>query len=535
VSLSRTTPVPKSLRAVKLLALFVVAAVVGLLPACTDLSESPASSIAPENFFKNADEVQGGLASVYSVLRFVHQGGGFGDPGYVALSEISTDEMVIPTRGGDWADQGRWIELHTQAWTANSPAGISFINDSWVTPYRGITRANVVLAALDNVAVPNEAVIAAELRTLRALFYYELMDLFGGVPIVTTTEIKPRARNTRKEVFDFIDKELNETRLVLPDKWDDALNGRMTKGAANAILASMYLNAGVFAAASPSATAYNSCMSVQVGGVTACQAAINAADRILNSPEYVLGSDWKAQFRYDNDLNKENILVAKFIADIDLGFHIIQTSLHYNQFSTSPWNGYSIVADAFNQFDPNDLRRTVFLRGPQNQIETGAPVTETAPSTVRLSFTDTIGNIKDARQNEGIRHLKWPHDPNHKQEGNGNDWAYFRLSEMYLIKAEALNEITPGSAQALALINQLRQRVFTTPNPLLAVNRDAILRERLFEFIVEGKRRQDLIRHGKFTAPWQFKTATALPRVVLFSIPQTQLDANPLLVQNPGY
>jgi len=520
----------------KLLALFVVAPVVGLLPACTDLSETPASSIAPENFFKNADEVQGGLASVYSQLRFAHQGGGFGDPGYWALSEVTSDEMVIPWRGGDWQDNGRWVELHTQTWTANSPAGLTFINDSWVTPYRGITRANVVLAALDNVTVPNEAVISAELRTLRALFYYELMDMFGGVPIVTTSEIKPRARNTRREVFDFIEKELNETRLVLPDHWPTEQNGRMTKGAADAILASIYINAGVFAAANPSATAYNSCLGVTVaGGVTACAAAIAAADRILTSPEYVLGSDWKAQFRYDNDFNKENILVAKFINDPTLGFHIIQASLHYNQFSTSPWNGYSIVADAFNQFDPNDIRRTVFLRGPQNQIETGAPVTERAPSTTRLSFTDTIGNLKDAHENEGIRFLKWPPDPGHVQEGNGNDWAYFRLGEMYLIKAEALNEITPGSGPALVLINQLRQRVFTTPNPLLTVNRDAILRERLFEFIVEGKRRMDLIRHGKFTAPWQFKPVTTDAHFILFSIPQTQLDANPLLVQNPGY
>jgi hypothetical protein len=505
------------------------------LPACTDLTESPVSSITPENFYKNADEVQGGLAAVYSQLRFAHQGGGFGDPGYWALSEVTSDEMVVPTRGGDWGDNGRWIELHTQAWTANSPAGLTFINDSWVTLYKGITRANVVLAALDNVTVPNEPVIAAELRTLRALFYYQLLDLFGGVPIVTTTEIMPRARNTSKEVFDFIDKELNETRLVLPDNWPPENNGRMTKGAANAILANMYLNAAVFAAATPSPTAYNSCTTVQVGGVTACAAAIAAADRILNSPEYVLSSDWKAQFRHDNDFSKENILVAKFINDPDLGFHIIQTSLHYNQFSTSPWNGYSIVADAYNSFNAADLRRTVFLVGPQNQIETGAPVTERAPSTARLSFTVVIGNIKDAKENEGVRFLKWPPDPAHVQQGNGNDYAYFRLSEMYLVKAEALNEITPGSAPALVLVNQLRQRVFTPPQPLTAISRDVILRERLFEFAAEGKRRQDLVRHGKFTAPWEFKTATSAPRFIRFSIPQTQLDANPLLVQNPGY
>ena len=523
------------MRAVKLFALLVVAPVLGLLPACTDLTETPASSITPDNFYKNLDEVNGGLASVYSQLRYIFNGGGLGDPGYWALSEVSSDEMIVPTRGGDWEDNGRWIELHDQTWTANSNAGISFINDSWVVTFRGITRANVVLAALENVSVPNKPVIQAELRTLRALFYYELMDLFGGVPIVTTTEIVPRPKNTRKEVFDFIDKELNETRLVLPDSWPAEMNGRMTKGAANAILANMYLNAGVFAAAAPSATAYNSCMTVQIGGVTACQAAINAADRILNSGVYTLATDWRANFRYDNHLSPEIILAAKFINDPDLGFHIIQTSLHYNQFSASPWNGFSIVAAAYNAFDPADLRRSVFLVGPQVQIETQAPVTERAPSTARLSFTVTIGNEKDARENEGVRFLKWPYDPGHVQQGNGNDFAYFRLAEMYMIKAEALNEITPGSAPALVLLNQLRQRVFTPPKPLTVIDRDAILRERLFEFAVEGKRRQDLIRNGKYTAPWEFKTATTASYRILFSIPQTQLDANPLLVQNTGY
>lgn len=522
------------MRAVKLLAILCLAPAVSSLPGCTDLSETPLSSITPENFYRNQDEVMGGLASVYAQLRNIFPGTD-GDPGYWAVSEVSSDEAVVPTRGGDWGDNGRWIELHTQVWTANSPAGLTFLANTWREAWKGVTRANVLLNALPNVAVANKAGIEAELRTLRALYYYQLMDLWGGVPIVTTTEIMPRARNTRKDVFDFIEKELTEARVALPPNWPPESNGRMTKGAADAILANMYLNAGVFAAPTPSATAYNSCMTVQIGGVTACQAAINVADRILNSGEYTPASDWKAQFRYDNGTSKENILVAKFIPDPDLGFHLIQTSLHYNQFSTSPWNGFSLVAAAYNSFDPSDQRRSVFLVGPQVNVETGQPVNERPPSTARLDFSVNIANQKDARENEGVRFYKWPYDPNHAQQGNGNDFAYFRLNEIYMIKAEALNEITPGSPAALAILNQMRLRNFATPTPLPAISRDVILRERLFEFAFEGKRRQDLIRHGKFTAPWEFKPTTTPATNILFPIPQTQLDANPLLVQNPGY
>lgn len=523
MSLSKTPSLKKS-TAVKFLALLFLAPVLGALPGCTDLEEGPLSSITPENFYKNEAEVLGGVASVYAQLRNIFPGAG--DPGYWALSEVSSDEIVVPTRGSDWGDNGRWIELHSQTWTASSAAGLTFINDSWVQAFRGVARANVVLAALENVAIANEAVVAAELRTLRALYYYKLMDLFGGVPIVEDTEVIPRARNTRAEVFAFVEAELNAARLVLPVSWPADMNGRMTRGAADAILANMYLNAHIF-------TGTVTAAGLQPG-TTRYADAIVAADRILNSGQYSLAADQRTVFRHDNHLSLENILVAKFINDPDLGFHLIQTSLHYNQFSTSPWNGFSLVADQYNQFDVDDQRRQAFLIGPQNHVETGLPINERPPSTARLVYTATINDQTDARENEGIRFYKWPADPNHAQQGNGNDFAYFRLGEIYLIKAEALFK-TGNSPGALLLLNQLRARAFEPDEPLLTISDDVILRERLFELVVEGKRRQDLIRFGRFLTPWQFKPVTTAAYRVLFPIPQTQLDANPLLVQNAGY
>ena len=149
--------------------------------------------------------------------------------------------------------------------------------------------------------------------------------------------------------------------------------------------------------------------------------------------------------------------------------------------------------------------------------------------------------MTSANEAEGARIYKWPIDKAHVQQNNGNDFAWFRLAEMYLIQAEALNEQTPGSGAALAALNTVRARTVPVAGPLAGpITRDMIKNERMFEFFSEGKRRQDLIRHGKYTACWEFKDITtgSCPRadkLVLMPIPQTQIDANALISQNPDY
>ena len=498
------------------------------LQGCTDLTETPSSAITPENFYRNEAEVLGGLAAVYAQLR-----GTLDD--YWYATEVSSDEMVVPTRGQDWYDNGQWLELQRQTWTASSPS-VGFMNGAWNVSFTGIARANVLLEALQKVSVPNQAAIVAELRTLRGFYYYLLMDMFGGVQIVTTTEIVARPRATRDSVFKFIESELLDARTDLPDTWPAASNGRLTKGAADAILASMYLNAGVWMKQTGvSATSYNTCAGVQVsGGVDACQAAITAADRIINSGRYSLAANWRSNFTADNQASPENIMVVKFLNKPDVGLNFIMRSLHYNQLTNAtPWNGFATLAQTYNAFDANDQRRQMWLAGPQTNVETGTPVNDRSGNP--LVFTTTINDITAATEGEGVRFYKYPADPDRPAgELNGNDYAYFRLAEIYLIKAEALNEQTPGSGAALALVNTLRARVFNPPQPRATIDRAAILQERLFELGGEAKRRQDLIRHGRFIDAWEFKTA-GTPNLILMPIPQSQLDANPLLVQNPGY
>jgi hypothetical protein len=503
-----------------------------LAPACTDLTEVPQSAITPNNFYRNADEAVGGLASVYAQLRQTVEGA-------YEITEVSTDEIVVPTRGQDWLDNGKWLDIHRHTFTPNSPAGLDNINNAWNQLFQGVAKANVVLAGVENVNFTGKATVKAELRVLRAYYYFMLQDLFGGVPIVTDVAIMPRAQNTRAEVAKFIEDEVTAARPDLPDTWATEWNGRLTKGAADAILASLFLNAQVFTG-TVSATGLTK-------GTARWQDAITAADRVLNSPAgYQLDGNWRHNFTYDNSTSKEIIMAVKFLNQSGLGLNFLQRALHYTQFTPSPWNGYATLAETYFAFDANDIRRQIFLAGVQYNVETGAPVKDRQGNP--LIFTPAIGNETAATEGAGVRIMKWPYDPGHVQQDNGNDYAHFRLAEIDLIKAEAMNELGQ-TVQAINLINNTtRARAFatSTPKPLSPALtqvqlRDSILAERLFELTAEGKRRTDLIRIGasqggtnKYNLPWSYKAASPAYKI-LFPIPQTQIDVNPLLKQNPGY
>ena len=142
-------PFRKSLRVAGFTAVLVLTPTLGFL-ACTDLTEVPTSSIAPENFYKNQEEVIGGLASVYAQLRQTTEA-------YYNLSEVSSDEYIVPTRGTDWYDNGRWLEIDRQAWGANSPSGLDDVNGAWNALFIGVARANVAMAGVEKTHIEKRA------------------------------------------------------------------------------------------------------------------------------------------------------------------------------------------------------------------------------------------------------------------------------------------------------------------------------------------------------------------------------------------
>jgi hypothetical protein len=504
-----------------------------LAPACTDLTEVPQSAITPENFYRNEDEVIGGLASVYAQLRTT-------DDEYYNTSEISTDELIVPTRGQDWYDNGKWLDIHGQAFTPTSPAGLDNINSAWVNMFQGVARANVVLNGIANTSFASKATVTAELRVLRAWYYFLLMDMFGGVPIATDPSIAARPQASRDSVFRFIESELKASKADLPAKWPSTMNGRITTGAVDAMLASLYLNAQVFTG-TVSATGL-------APGAARWADALTEANLVISSGVYSLatnatagcsttGCGWRSNFTADNNKSPEIIFAVKYLNQSGLGLNFLMRALHYNQYdSPAPWNGFSTLADTYAAFDSADQRKQIFLVGPQVNLVTGLPAKDRQGNP--LVFTPDIPNVTAATEGQGVRIDKWPVDPNHVQQDNGNDYAWFRLAEMYLIRAEAQNELG-NTAAAIADLNLVRARVFSPPKPTTAVTqaqvRDAILNERLFEFTWEGKRRQDLVRAQKFTSgTWYAKTHSDAWKV-LFPIPQTQIETNPQLKQNPGY
>ncbi len=518
-----------------------------LLSGCTDLSEETFSVITPDKFYKTDKEITAALAPIYAQLRAMEWS-------YWNMSQVTTDETVVPTRGQDWFDDRRWLNLHEHNF---QPTQVDF-NGAWVDLYTGIARANGLLQTLAEIDVPNEAQLEAEVRLLRAFYYYCLLDLFGNVPIVGDDEFvvdpdNPPATEPRAEVFRFVESELLFARDNLPET--PPLPGRVTKWVAEALLASLYLNAGVFTKNSTELdpNGYNSCTGVQTrGGQNACQAAVQHADNVINSGYFRLaeGEEWFQNFLPNNENSPEIIFATQHLPEPGLGMNFQMRTLHYHQLEPSPWNGHAILAETYNLFDDDDLRKTIFLVGQQYAEPRGNCIGRQCYSQGQLltdragnplAYTPEIRNVFNATEYEGVRVLKYGPDPARVGGDHGNDYAWFRLPEMYLIKAEALNELNGPTAQVVELINTVRNRVFEPDEPISLADyptkeamREAILNERLFEFTWEAKRRQDLIRHGKFTRAYQFKPQSDR-KVLLLPIPQQQLDANPNLVQNPDY
>ena len=507
-------------------------AFLGGTAACTDLDEVPPSALSPTTFYSTDAQVLGAVAGGYSTLKGTLWG-------YYNMGVITADEMLVPTRGTDWYDNGRWLEMFNQGWTATSGLGTADINDLYNTLSGGIANVNATLnaPALTAAALsPTRATMKAELRALRALYYYMMLDMWGGVPIVTDAQIGiTRPRNTADSTFKFIESELKAAKADLPAQWNAANYGRLTKGAVNAILASMYLNAQVFSGTTTLA-------GLTLGTAKWTEASAYA-DSVINSGVYTMQTqaNWIKNFTADNLNSTENILVVRNRAQQDLGLTIPMRGSHYNQ-PQGGWNGFALLAKVYTQYDSvtaPDIRRSSIQIGQQLDFA-GANVKDRQAA--NLIFTLNIANITSAAENEGPRMFKFQYNAGDPAPVGGNyqnDFPYFRLAEMYLIKAEAQNELG-NTAAAIAAMNVVKVRaqgaggVYGGAATQVAVRTELFV-ERQRELAGEAKRRQDAIRGGFFIQPVQYRTAASAPFKVRMPIPSPQLQTNPLLTQNAGY
>jgi hypothetical protein len=293
----------------------------------------------------------------------------------------------------------------------------------------------------------------------------------------------------------------------------------MTKEAAYSILAITYLNAEVYT------------------GTPKWAECIEMCNNVISSNAFVLTSNYFDNFKPNNEGSQEFIYAISVDPSRQAGGNnFAQRVLHdshrfkYN-LPFTPQNGFTTTEEAFNRYENQDIRKTMILNGPQTDAS-GNPL-KTINGSANLVLIPHQ-NIQNAAENEGYRLLKWLPDASWVNGAAGNDVATIRYAEILLIKAEALLRSGGSATEALALVNQVRQRSNATPLATLTLQN--ILDERGRELIYESTRRRDLIRFREyFTGTWKYKT-TATPEFrKLYPIPVVELNANAALKQNPGY
>lgn len=540
--------------------LFLLTVVSALLYAgCTKLDVPVESQYTTSNFPSNAASYAAVIGPLYTHLAYSTDGFSYAVD-YWRMQELSTDEAIIPARGGNYDDGGQYRFLHLHSWNADHPNVVN----NWKWGFSGITQCNTLLNLFGN-SPDNSAKFSAiaEVTAMRSLFYFFMMDLYGNIPIIDTFPVAANPPTApRKEVFNFIEASLLKAIPDLPAANGASTYGHATKWMAFALLQKMYLNAEYYT------------------GTPRYTEAVAMADSILSKGPYQLEANYAAMFAPTNGpAIKETILAVPYDANLIPGNHFTRFGLlttlqdkYRIPFRSSI--ALSTIPDFYdNNFKkfPNDVRDTLWILGKQYNFD-GSPVLfsttersldETSPTnnpikwhveigtelTLKNAPTMDVGN--DIRgQHKGIRSIKYYPDPNGNASTRyqGNDVPVLRLADVILMKAEAILRgaaatTVNGELQTpLVLLNKIRTRAKATAAATVAL--DDILPERAREFSWEAWRRNDLIRFGKFESDWGFKTSTVTPvnPVVsnqayrrIYPVPNIERSLNSRLAQNTGY
>ena len=492
---------------------------------CTDLDEKLYDTVTDDNFLKTEEEFISALGAAYTGLY------GLGNHGsYFSVQEVSSDEVMIPQRGGDWGDGGQWINAHRHELSPVNPN----VDNAWNFLFGGVNTCNRLISQFTQLkeggsvdgALADKFI--SELRVLRAMYYYWLMDTFGNVPLVTRFDVaadfKPKTE-PRSAIFNYVESELNAAVPLLTKDNNGTTYGRMNYWAGKAIQAKLYLNAEVYT------------------GTPKWVEAAAAADEIIASGLFSLEASYRNNFITNNQSSKEFILAVPFDEVFAQGQNIAQMTLHYGSQATyslqaQPWNGYCSLQDFYNLHDDNDARKINFIEGPQFAADGVTPIidagTETNdPDGPQVNFTPEInehfpGALRQAGVRIGKYEFKSGATPN-----LSNDLPIFRYADILLTKAEALWRQSAGDAVALTLVNQVRDRSFKN-SPIAALTAQNLLDERGREMFYEGVRRQDQIRFGVYGNPTDFMPGSPETKE-LWPIPAPQINVNNQLSQNPGY
>ncbi len=480
-----------------------------MISSCTKLDEQLYDKIPEDMYPENPNQVAAMAVAAYAPLKEYAD-----DQGWWFLAQIISGDLVCgPTRGTDWYDGGKWVDMHTHEWTDNTEG----VNRMWYHFWAGITDCNITLDAMKSMT-PNETLKLKikEVEAMRCFYYYLLIDNYGDVPYLTKFAGAPSQPHKlpRKDIFDSLVVTM-ESALPKLKRLDNKY--MMTKYTAYALLAKLYLNAEVYT------------------GTPQWEKAEMYIDSVLAGP-YNLAGDVLEPFKTNNDNSPEIIFSIPYDEDNFQGFRLHMRTLHYQHnlkydMPVGPWNGFAIVPTHFERYVDGDVRKDAYnIYGPQfdsqgNEIYDGTTheplnINPILPALSMSAASYTATEIRTTGARIGKYEIAMG-----AKENLSNDLPLFRISDFYLMKAEVL--IRQGG-NGDDWINEIRDRANVTP--LSGATLEQLLDERALELYCEGHRRQDLIRFGKFGNAWWEKAATT-PDKEIFPIPKWATDANPNLLQ----
>lgn len=508
--------------------------VVGLLfTSClNDLDTKPVVENSLENLLaKDPNAVTGLLSKLYGTFALSGANGPASSDitgpdagetaflrGIVNLQDFTADGMK-----NRWGDDGLDQLTTTSGWNSNN----KFFRYLFDRAYYTIPQAtNLIKILNETVDTPNEVQVVSELRFIRSLAYYYVIDCFGKGVLINETNFNttvPVKQSSRIEMFNYVESELLDVEAKI-----GATNtyGRANKSVVRMLLAKLYMNAEVYT------------------GTPRYNDASVFINKVITEGGYSLNPNFVANFSGDNNTSQEVIfpLLADPITSQSFGntTYIVNGNLSTatmtpgNYGTNQNWAGHRATKAWFGLFGNS---AAALSASPDVRAQLFWTTGHTFEMTNYKEWTNGYPSIKFRNSNAT--------GPLTQTDFSGTDFPLFRLADAYLMYAEcALRGATGATAsQALTYVNNIRTRANATTIIQTELTLDFILDERARELNLEGHRRSDLIRFGKFTGgtylwPWKGGVVggtSISSNYNLFPIPATALQANPNLRQNPGY
>ena len=475
------------------------------LTGCTDLELTNPNQPSTDTFWQTSDQAISGVNATYNSLL---NNGTFGR-WYVFAHDLRSD---IGRVASPWPELSAFSKFQF-------PAGYDFeVNrEIWQHTYQGIFRANQVIARVPDIEMDPALRdrVVGEAKFIRALLYYNLVTLYENVPLIVEPADPGERPATASpdEIWAQIEQDLTDAMAALPPSYTGNDVGRATSGAAASLLGKAHLQQRDWAAAS------------------------GVLDDVIASNVYDLMPNYADNFTDQFENNVESVFEVQFgdrsflsqgMRGLNIARMIGPCGPSYCDGRPTRWyfDEFMLSRTVTNAVDPR-LDATMYYPG--------GPLVYNRTYADRYSGTPENGEIFFKKYGEyylGLTDQDWD---------AGINFRVIRFSDVLLMHAEALNE--QGQTQAAyPFINRVRQRVNLPALPAglsQDAMRDAILRERMFEFGLEGQRFNDLARHNLLSTALAARDpefATFVPnKSELLPIPQTERDLNPNVSQNPGW